>query len=194
MVPRGDDQPIPGGVDRHRPSGTRGLGAGREHTAEDGAAGTDRADGRRRRLERPHRGRARCLRGHRSQVAGPVLSPGNRGTHRRTAYGTPTEILSVAGRRGQGMGMSASYRARAAPVAVERPGVGPAVGDRRHQRLRHDGPPLAFAGRPQTLAVPIVDLHPGPAIRDEGGRRPRPLCPQVQRSRVGGGRVRHLRG
>ena len=74
------------------------------------------------------------------------------------------------------------------------PGVGPAVGDRRHQRLRHDGPPLAFAGRPQTLAVPIVDLHPGPAIRDEGGRRPRPLCPQVQRSRVGGGRVRHLRG
>ncbi|MGV9868709.1 helix-turn-helix domain-containing protein [Rhodococcus koreensis] len=49
-------------------------------------------------------------------------------------------------------------------------------------------------GRPQTLAVPVVDFHPGSTVRGQGGGGVGPVRPQVRRHRAGRGRVRDLRG
>ena len=82
------------------------------------------------------------------QVGGDTRSPGSRrwpAHHRRTA-GNRCRIV---------------------------PGAGPAGRQRRDLRagVLLDGAQVAVRGRPQTLAVPVLDLHHRSGLRREGGRR-----------------------
>ena len=67
--------------------------------------------------------------------------------------------------------------ARVADVSVELPGAGAPRRRRGDQRvnLDGDGAPLAVGGRPQTLAVPVVDLDRDPDFAAKAAAGARPL-------------------
>ncbi len=84
---------------------------------------------------------------------------------------------------------------RVADVAVELPGAGAARRRRGDLRvdLDGDGAPLAVRGRPQTLAVPVVDLHHRSRLRRQSQAGARPLRPGVGRETTGRQRLCDLR-
>ena len=58
--------------------------------------------------------------------------------------------------------------------------------------LDGDDAPMAVRGCPQTLAVPVVDLHHRPRLRGQASGCS-PLRPEVGRETIGGQRLCHLR-
>ncbi len=79
-------------------------------------------------------------------------------------------------------------------VEVELPGTGcrgRGGRDRTVDVSVHGAPDLG-AGRDQTVAVPVLDLHPGPSLRGQGQTCARPLPANVGRPRARRGRVRDL--
>ena len=80
-------------------------------------------------------------------------------------------------------------------VAVVVPGPGRTGDHRRDLRvdIAGDHPPVAVAGRAQTVAVPVVDLHHRPRLRRQGATGARPLRPHVGRHTVGRRRLCDLR-
>ncbi len=91
--------------------------------------------------------------------------------------------------------LHATGRGGGAAVAVVVPGTGEPGRRRRGLRVdfaRH-GAPVAVAGRAQTLATPVLDLHHRPRLRRQGDPRARPLRPDLGRKTVGRQPVRDLR-
>ena len=80
-------------------------------------------------------------------------------------------------------------------VAVVVPGPRPSSSSPTKLRvdIAGDHPPVAVAGRAQTVAVPVVDLHHRPRLRRQGATGTRPLRAQVGRHTVGPQRLCDLR-
>ena len=114
-------------------------------------------------------------------------APGAGVVGRCEAIGSPTGVQPRSGRPGQGDGLHAPQGLRATVVALVVPGAGPADHRRRNLRvdLAGDGTPVAVAGRAQTVAVPVVDLHLRSRLRRQSPTGTRPVRPRVGRETVG---------
>ena len=176
------DQQRPDHPDRITTPRTAAADTGRTHRAAPRGSGQDRArrlDGR---VERADRAVAAGVRGHRAQMATPLVRrTGVGGTGRCETVRPPTGVHPRAGRPGQGVGLHPAGRAGAAPVAVVVPGAGPPRRRRRDLRvdLAGHGAPVAVRGRAQTLAVPVVDLHHRSRLRRQGRPSARPVRPNM---------------
>ena len=107
------DQHRPDHVDRFTAPRTDPDDPGRAHRATARDAGRDRARGRCGRVERPDRPVAGDLRGHRPQVASPLVRGTGCGVAGRCeAIGSPTEVHCRPSRPGQGDGLHATTRTR----------------------------------------------------------------------------------
>jgi hypothetical protein len=106
--------------------------------------------------------RGRRVRGHRPQVASPLVGTARyRVAGRCEKVGSATILHPGPGRRSHSAGLPATRGQRRPTVAVELPGPGRAGRRRRDRRLGiglHD-PALAGRKRDQTLAVPVPDLR-----------------------------------
>ena len=156
----------------------------------------DRARRRGRIIQRADRGVAGGVRGHRAQVARPLVRRTGGGlAGRRATIRSPTGVHSGAGRRGQGAGLQAAGRDRVAAVAVVLPGPG-AAGRRRgicaaispstvRRWLSED------ALKPWQYQSWIFITDPDFAAKATAGAGP--LRPHLGRETIAGRRVRHLR-
>src|SRR6185295_14404745 len=119
------DQQRPDHPDRITTPRTAAADTGRTHRAAPRGSGQDRArrlDGR---VERADRAVAAGVRGHRAQMATPLVRrTGVGGTGRCETVRPPTGVHPRAGRPGQGVGLHPAGRAGPAPVAVVVPGAG----------------------------------------------------------------------
>ena len=195
-APHAACQPRPDHVDRIATPRIEPSGPCRTHRATTRHPGQNRARRGRWTAQRAHRAVATGVRGHRPQVATPLVVGAGAGVAgRRAPLWSPPDIHRHAGRSGQGDGLHATRRRGVAAVAVVVPGAR-APGHRR-RRLRVDlaghGPSVALRGRAQTLAAPVVDLHHRPGLRRQSPPRARPLRRKMGRKTVGGQRVRDLR-
>ena len=189
------DQHRPDHVDRFTAPRTDPDDPGRAHRATPRDAGPDRARGRCGRVQRTDRTVASDMRGHRAQVASPLVRGTGCGVAGRCeAIGSPTGVQPRSGRPGQGDGLHAPQGLRATVVALVVPGAGPADHRRRNLRvdLAGDGTPVAVAGRAQTVAVSVVDLHLRSRLRRQSPTGTRPVRPRVGRGTVGPQRLRDL--
>ena len=112
--------PRPDHVDRFAAPCTGSPGPGRAHRATSGDARGDRARRRRGTVDRADRGGAAGVRGHRAQVAPPLVRGTGGGVAARRATLRPaTGVQCGAGRECQGGGLHATGRCRVAEVSVE---------------------------------------------------------------------------
>ena len=168
--PDAADQPGPDRVDRFAAPRTGPAGPGRAHRATPGAA-------RRRSCWPPPTGsRTRGSRRRWVSARTPSASGGTAGARHpgwrrwatRNGRGRPTGVHPGAGRPGQGGGLHATGRCRAAAVAVVVPGAGPAgrhrAGSARRSRRRR-----CAGGCPRTRS------NPGSTSR--GSSSPTPTSP-----------------
>ena len=193
MSPTSTDRIV---VDRFTAPRTDPDDPGWAHRATARDAGPDRARGLCGRVERTDRPVAGDLRGHRPQVASPMVRGTGCGVAGRCeAIGSPTEVHRCPSRPGQGDGLHTTPGQRFTAVAVVVPGAGRTGDHRRDLRvdIAGDHPPVAVRGRAQTVAVPVVDLHHRPRLCRQGATRARPLRPHVGRQTVGPQRLCDLR-
>ena len=142
------DQHRPDHVDRFTAPRTDPDDPGRAHRATARDAGPDRARGRCGRVKRPDRPAAGDLRGHRPQVASPLVRGTGCGVAGRCeAIGSPTQVHCRASRPGQGDGLHTTPRQGITAVAVVVPGAGRTGDHRRDLRvdIAGDHPPVAVA-------------------------------------------------
>src|SRR5664279_2087130 len=100
-----------------------------------------------------------------------------------------------AGLPGQGARLHTADAGRPTVVPLVMPGTGPAGRDRRDLPidLADHGATVVVRGRPQAVAVPIVDLHHRPRLPAKGAAGTGPVPADVGRETVGPERVRDLR-
>src|SRR5664280_2399388 len=113
----------------------------------------------------------------------------------RETVRSPAGVHPGAGRPSQGNRLHTAEGRRPTVVPLVVPGTGPAGRDRRDLPidLTVNGAPLVVRGRPQTLAVPIVDLHHRPRLPGQGAAGTGPVPAGLGRETVGPERVRDLR-
>ena len=137
------------------------------------------------------------LRGHRPQVAAPLVRGTGGGVAGRCETVRPSDRCSPRCRSPRSRRWPAHRRrttgcrcrggrARSWPRQAVDDGI-------CRVDLAGDGAPVAVRGRAQTLAVPVVDLHHRSRLRRQGATGARPVRPDLGRETVGRRRVRDLR-
>src|SRR5664279_5789433 len=91
---------------------------------------------------------------------------------------SPGGVHCGAGRAGQGIGLHPTEGQRVAAVEMVVPGTGRARRQRRDLRehLALDGAQVAVRGCPQTVAVPVVDVHHGSELRRASAESVGSIC------------------
>src|SRR5664279_1788288 len=109
--------------------------------------------------------------------------------------GSPTGVHPGPGRAGEGTGLPTTRSQRAAAVTLDLPRTGQPRGQHRTLPvdLSIDSRAVAARGRVETVAIPVVDLHLRPGLREQSPERARPLRPPMGRETLDRQRLRHLR-
>jgi hypothetical protein len=167
-----------GHADRVGAQDAEDEGPGSEDVLAGPAAGAGRAAGGAGPAERPDRRWPAGFRRYGAEVAGAVRGAGTGGP------GGPAQVRAAEADSGGGpgggggAGLPAARRYRGTAVAVDRAGTGRRA--RGAAPVQRAGVAVVGAADPrgepgQAVAVPVVDLSPGPGLRGEGQRDPRPL-------------------
>src|SRR5664279_4881650 len=97
--------------------------------------------------------------------------------------GPPSAVHPGPDRAGESTGLPATRSQRAAAVALDMPGAGQPRG--QHRTLPVDlgvhGRAVAARGRVETTAVPVVDLHLRPGLREQSPTGAGLVCAADQR-------------